>query len=188
MHEEHDAPEHILLGATNSRYCILLNLAIYLETWCELGQGIGRRFMFTDDNDDGAAIQVKNSFSRMLQSKAFKNVNFENLCEGQTGTHSLQKLASTFASQNGCAQTDVEARGCWRGAQRVVNCYIDTETPYIDAKVAAVLCLGGPIKYKLEEESGVTDKWLLENVTAWLTNLHTPLQNRVSKVLALPLL
>lgn len=44
------------------------------------------------------------------------------------------------------------------------------------------------MKYKLEEESGVTDKWLFDNVVCKLTNSYPPSRNRVAKVLALPLL
>jgi hypothetical protein len=188
VREERDAPQQILLGAMESRYRILLNLAIYMEVWCDLGHGLGRRFLFSNDNDDDAPVRVKNAFSRILNAKVFKNTNFKSLRDGQTGTHSLRKLASTFAARNGCSQSDVEARGRWRGQQRMVNRYIDTESPYVDAKVAAALCLGGPISYKLEEGSGVTDDWLLENVVPKLLNLYPASQNKAAKVLALPLL
>jgi hypothetical protein len=188
VREERDSPEQILLGAMESRYCIQLNLAIYLEDWCNMGNGLGRTHFFSDDNDDDAPTRVKNAFSRILSTKVFKNTNFESLRDGPTGSHSLRKLASTYASRSGCSQSDVECRGRWRGQQRMVNRYIDTETPYVDAKVAAALCLGGPIIYKLEEGSGITDDWLLENVVPKLLNLYPASQNRVAKILALSLL
>ena len=65
--------------------------------------------------------------------------------------------------------------------------HTDVQQDYIDAKVAAVLCTGGPCKYKLREGSGVTDEWLLKHVAK---NIHQRYGegNPVAKVLALPLL
>jgi hypothetical protein len=186
--EERKSPEQMILGSMDYRYCMVLNLAIYLEAWCQMGKGIGRKHLFSDDNDDLAPTRVKNAFSRMLQAKVFKNNDFECLREGLTGTHSLRKLASTYASRNGCSQTDVETRGRWRGQQRTVCRYIDTETPYVDAKVASVLCLGGAIQYKLQKDSGISYGWLYENFVSHMLNLYPASQNRVAKILALPLL
>ena len=36
------------------------------------------------------------------------------------------------------------------------------ELPYPDAKVAASLCIGGPCKYVLAKNCGLSDEWLLE--------------------------
>ena len=39
------------------------------------------------------------------------------------------------------------------------------EQLYQDAKVAAILCVGGPVKYGFEEGvDGITDEWLFQNV------------------------
>jgi hypothetical protein len=46
-------------------------------------------------------------------------------------------------------------------AQVITAC----ELPYPDAKVAGLLCIGGPCKYQVIEESGVTDAFILEYVT-----------------------
>jgi len=65
--------------------------------------------------------------------------------------------------------------------------YTDVRQDYIDAKVAAVLCTGGPCKYKLREGSGVTEEWLLQHV---VPNIHARYgdENQVAKVFALPVL
>jgi hypothetical protein len=55
-------------------------------------------------------------------------------------------------------------RGRWKSAARVADVYDDIELPYPDAKVAAMLCPGGPIKYKLRDGSNVTDEFILEHV------------------------
>ena len=42
--------------------------------------------------------------------------------------------------------------------------YIDVKQLAIDAKVAASLCVGGPIKYKFKEGVNIADNWLFEHV------------------------
>ena len=74
-----------------------------------------------------------------LRCKVFNNSQFKKTRAGETGTHSLQKVASTFASQNGCKQSDVEICRQWRSQQRIVSRYIDTAASYTDAKVAVVM-------------------------------------------------
>ncbi len=54
--------------------------------------------------------------------------------------------------------------GRWKRRTEQVDIYIDVELPYPDANVAAALCIGGPCKYVLNEESGVSDDWLLQYV------------------------
>jgi hypothetical protein len=50
----------------------------------------------------------------------------------------------------------------------VIFRYIDVKQFFIDAKVAAALCIGGPIKYDMvddaEVRTGVTNDWLFTNV------------------------
>ena len=36
--------------------------------------------------------------------------------------------------------------------------------PYVDAKVAAILCSGGPCKYVIRDGSGISDDWVLTHV------------------------
>ena len=50
--------------------------------------------------------------------------------------------------------------------------YIDVSLPYQDAKVAAVLCVGGPIKYELRVGSGLHDDWILQNVVPRTSQLY----------------
>ena len=45
----------------------------------------------------------------------------------------------------------------------MVDTYTALFIPYEDAKVAADLCKGGPVKYALKGVSGLSDDWLLEN-------------------------
>ena len=38
--------------------------------------------------------------------------------------------------------------------------YVNTSIPFVDAKVAAAMCKGGPIAYIIDPLSGVTDDWI----------------------------
>jgi len=104
---------------------------------------------------------------------------------GLIGTHSLRKYPSTHARRNGCSRDDVAFRGRWKRRTEQVDTYIDVELPYPDAKVAAALCIGGPCKYVLNEESGVSDDWLLQYV---VPNICMEFPRNVALTLARPLL
>jgi hypothetical protein len=58
----------------------------------------------------------------------------------------------------------VVARHDWRKRRGVSDRYIDMSLPYPDAKVCAVLYVGGPIKYALRNGSGIVENWLLQHV------------------------
>ena len=72
------------------------------------------------------------------------------------GTHSIRKLPATYARRNGCSKDDVNARGRWKTAQKIVDRYIDVVLPYQDALVACTLCVGSPIRYAVKPNSGIT--------------------------------
>ena len=88
--------------------------------------------------------------------------------------------------QNGCSKDEVIARGCWK-KRRVVDCFIDINLPYPDAKVASILAVGSPIKYVLKRDCGIDDLWLLRNVVPNLSRSAT-LDPQVARVLAVPVL
>ena len=88
------------------------------------------------------------------------------------GSHSLRKSAATHARKNGCSRDEVDLRGRWKKRKRQVDTYIDTEIPFPDAKVAASLCVGGPVAYLFVPESGVDDSWVLDNVVPNISKSH----------------
>ena len=101
---------------------------------------------------------------------AWSKQEFKDLSEGEPGdigTHSKRKLPANYARNCGEHSEDVEIRGRWKGAKggKIINRYIDVKQLYIDARVAAVLCLGGPCKYSYKHEfDAITDDWLFEHV------------------------
>ena len=180
--EERDAPDQIILGSMDRRYCILLALGIFLEVWTEAGDGLANPYLF---GNTGNPETTKTRLYEILKNVWDSN-EFERLAEGPIGTHSLRKFPSTQARRNGCSKDDVDSRGRWR-KRRVVDRYIDVNLPYPDAKVAAALCVGGPCKYVLKNGSGITSNWLYQHVVPNMRQSQH-ITDQVALVLALPLL
>ena len=181
---EKDAPQQILLGASNPHYCVLLGLS----TWIELSIGIsgrGNQFIFNyrGSNDP---ITIKDNADAILK-KVLKRPEFElvEIIQGSKGTHSMRKFATTFARRNGCNKDDTDLRARWKGKGRQQDDYSDTTLPYPDAKVCAALCKGGPVHYKVRENSGISNQWILDFV---VPNTRSQYCESVSLVLGRALL
>ena len=81
--------------------------------------------------------------------------DFNETEDGKPSTQSIRKLPA-----------DVDARGRWKSNRCMVDTYIDNSNPHPDAKVAAVLCVGGVIKYVVREGSQVSSEFILNNISA----------------------
>ena len=183
VREERDAPDQIVVGCMDVRYCVLLALGIYLESWYRFGKGGGlNNFLFGFSDKPK---RTKDFISDVLR-KIWNSPSFKPQALGPLGTHSLRKYPATYARRNGCSKDDVDGRGHWRKA-RVSDVYVDINLPFPDAKVASTLCIGGPCMYALREGSGVTDQWLGEHVVPSLM-IHHRIHKNVSLVLARPIL
>ena len=91
----------------------------------------------------------------------FASPAFDKSGEGELGSHSIRKLASTYAASCCCTINEIEVRGRWKGeGRKQVHTYVSTTLPYPDAKVAAALCVGGPIKYVLKEGYGISEQFI----------------------------
>jgi hypothetical protein len=191
--DERCCPDQIFLGSFDTNFCLLVGLAIYLEAWMSNG-GLQSVLLFSDSNiiNKAAINKIKNNYSNNLQNMVFNNDEFQEISgkglSTDLGSHSLRKFASTWAKQNGCTLDEIETRGRWkRSSRRTVDRYVNVDQPHIDAKVEAVLCVGGPIKYVLQDDSGVTVQWLKQHVVPGITAFYDQ-HNTISEVLALPLL
>lgn len=185
--EERDAPEQILFGAMNPDFCVLVALGVYMEAWMETGNGVQSRYLFSEEIDDNAPTRAKNLMQKIYK-EATTNPNFRALKPGLLGTHSNRKFPSTFARRNGCSKEDVDCRGRWRNKKTVVDRYIDVTLQYSDAKVAAALCIGGAVKYKLKEAAGITEAWLLQNVVPNIERRFPAEDSHFAATLAVPIL
>jgi Transcriptional activator of glycolytic enzymes len=194
--EERDCPEQILIGANDTDFCVLLALACYLETRfsseCEAGSD-DARFLFGEYEDEDEPIRTNERYRNTLK-KVWLEPEFQQLLaliRGATGSHSLRKFASTWPAEHGVSQQDIEIRGRWKGKKngRTVNLYISVEQLPTDGRVAAILCVGGPIKYKLKTNSHVTDAFLKDVVCPGIfKHFENDANNKIGSVLALPLL
>ena len=88
------------------------------------------------------------------------------------GTHSIRKFSSTYSRRSGCTRDDINVRGRWKRFKQMVDVYIDPDIPYPDAKTAAALCIGGPIKYDLRKDSKLDDCWIVEHVVPHIFKMH----------------
>lgn len=137
--EESDAPDQIILGSFDPKYCCLLGLAIYLEKWKEEGHGATNSYLFGESEDADRNKEWMSSVWREIWNRD----DFVRRANGPLGTHSNRKFPATYARRQGCDKDDIDSRGRWR-KRRVQDRYVSSNLPYPDAKVAAALCVGGP--------------------------------------------
>lgn len=188
--EERTCPPQIILGAMDPRFCILLNLANYLEEYLRLFPDA--KYLFTDKDTETAPKNLIAQYRGRLEKVVWKNQDFMALAaeddEQGVGTHSYRKFPSNYARGCGCTPDEIEIRGRWKTqGHRVVFRYIDVKQLYVDAKVCGKLCVGGPIKYKPKEGIVLHDEWLFEHVVPNLRR-RFPNDSRLCKVLAHALL
>lgn len=96
--DERDAPRQVLLGANDPRYCVLSALALWLEF---SGANYAPNDLLFAYDGDSCPERVK-----AKMQDAFKS-GMESITKdkpGNVGTHSIRKMAGTFAVGNGCTQ------------------------------------------------------------------------------------
>ena len=184
--EERQCPPQILLGSMDPLFCIHLNLGLYLEE--TLSRNPDQVYLFTDATGNNAAVNLKQTYRKRLERVVWSQDEFTALAteedEEGVGTHSYRKFPSNYVRGCGCSPDEIEIRGRWKTqGQRVVFRYIDVKQLSIDAKVAGVLSVGGPIKYKFNDGVNLTDDWLFENVVP-NTRRRFPNDTRLCRVLA----
>lgn len=159
--EERDAPDQIVMGAKDPMYCVLFGLGLYGEVCSETGLiQENNVFLFGHTGD---ANRNKAFISSTLNA-VWGMDQFERQGDEPIGSHSIRKFATTKARQSGCSRDDVEDRARWRRQTRISTRYTDVRLPYPDARVAAALCVGGPIKYAVRNGAPVTRAWVFQFV------------------------
>ena len=76
----------------------------------------------------------------------------------------MRKFATTQARSSGCSKDDTDAHTRWKGQKRQQDDYANITIPFVDAKVAAALCKGGPCCYAIVGGTCITDDWILDYV------------------------
>ena len=143
-------------------------LACYYESRLTDAGGLGL-FLFGEHDGPGEPDRVNKWFGRVTKACWVRNAQFVALSRrtaGLLGTYSIRKFPATRAARQGPTTQMVETRGRWKGQRgsRVVSRYINPDQEAIDVKVAALLCVGRPVKYKLKVNAGVGRTFLLEVV------------------------
>jgi hypothetical protein len=184
VREERDCPFQYLMGSNDHRFCCLLTLAVWLEIdFTEnAARGVLTPYVFTfSDNISipSGAVASKTAISNYLRETVFKN-EFFTTHQKNRGTHSIRKFSSTATRRSGISKDWKDMRGRWKLTKRVSDNYDDMELPFPDAKVASVLCPGGPVKYKLREGSNMTSRFILQHV---VPKIAAKLGNDVAMVL-----
>ena len=119
-------------------------------------------------------------------TKLFKKREFheeeENAKKLLLGSHSIRKSACTYARSCGIHKDEKDIRGRWKGKGCVSDVNDDTVLPYPDAKVAAVLCGGGPCLYQTNPvvDVAMMDSFILSHV---VPNIRKRLPDSVCLVL-----
>jgi hypothetical protein len=114
---------------------------------------------------------LKRRHQIFVRDNIFRNDAFVRaLSTGLLGTHSFRKYAGTSARRNGASRDDVDSRGQWKKRKRQSDTYIDPCLPWPDAKVASLLCKGGPCSYVVKEGSGMSNDWILQYVVPRITS------------------
>ena len=188
--EERQCPPQILLGAMDPQFCLLLNFGVYLEDM--LSRNPDQLYLFTDSTTDKAPKNLIQTYRKRLEKVVWKHREFIALetedDEEGVGTHSYRKFPSNYSRGCGCSPDEIEIRGRWKTqGQRVVFRYIDVKQLTIDAKVAGVLCVGGPIKYRMKRGVSLTDDWLFEHVVPNIRR-RFPEDSRFCRILATAIL
>jgi len=150
------------------------------------------KYLFTDADDDAAPTRLKQNHRNNMDRHVFKVEEFMEMAlesdqHQGLGTHSFRKGAADEARKLGALVDEIEIRGRWKSqGRRVVFRYIDVSQNHIDAKVAALLCPGGAIKYKLKASAVdlITDDFLF---TYCVPNIRRRFSNdrRLCRILGL---
>lgn len=185
--EERDAPWQVMIPSMNHKRCVFLSTILWLETFIAASPTAGLTpylFAFSDDvTVPNGGEKSKATAQDIFGSDIFNQPEFEDT--GPLGSHSVRKYASSHARKGGSTKDEKDLRGRWKSSNRVSDVYDDVELPFPDAKVAALLCLGGPCKYVVREDSGVTDEFILNYVTP---HARTRVGDRVAVILGKALL
>lgn len=181
--EERDAPWQIGIAERDCKKDNVFHLANHLEKKYETRAGRQAEFIFCDSNENPK--KVKGRYSRDLRENIVKTDDFKRISQSavgaalqntprRKGSHSTRKYARTKARRKGrCSKDNANHRGRWKGdASRAPARYEDTLLPYPDALVAAELCHGGPIAYRIKSSSWVSNDWIVTNVSPNITAMH----------------
>ena len=173
--EKRESPDQIIIGSMDSNVCVILALA-HLEHGVILNNQDSNPMLF-----GVSKRRIRALFEEITTQQDFALSQSSN----PIGTHTIRKLPTIYARRNGCSKDDVDARGRWKSNKRIVDTYIDCLISFPDAKVASILCNGGPAKYTVKQEFNIDEIVILQCAGS---NITTLFPRQVSLVLATALI
>jgi hypothetical protein len=194
---EFDCPNQIVVGSMEPLGCVYLHLALWLEPWCRHFNGKTSQWLFcqgctTKDSpirdQDKEAKKGKEGYSRTIKKAVERDDFVPHQEDGKLGSHSIRKLAVSYARKCEAPTDDIDYRARWKSRKKPMqDRYTDILLPWPDINCATKLCLGGAVKYKLRPEAGVTDRWLANNITPSIMSAWNG-DHKIASILAKPLL
>jgi hypothetical protein len=87
--------------------------------------------------------------------------------KGSLGSHINHKVPATWCAGNDSSDPEGEIRGRWKGTnnKRFDNRYNNVYQLLKEAKLAGILSVGGPVRYKLRADSHASNSFLYGMVT-----------------------
>jgi hypothetical protein len=166
VNEERQAPFQTFLASMTHDFCLFIALAVWLEVSLrELPWAMDSPYLFSFKNDEsipGGALKGKAHIQRVLNQLFKEHDEFEGT---RLGSHSVRKYALSTARNNGATKDEKDIHGRWKSSTCISDVYDDVELPFPDAKVAGMLCPGGPIRrYAILPGSGVTQAFIVDRV------------------------
>jgi hypothetical protein len=192
---EHDCPAQVLVAAEDSRLCVYLHLALWLEEWITCGGGTPSQWLFNEgttshrdpmNEQDKEVTRGKTNYQNAVKRATSSDDFIPHQLEGHLGSHSIRKLAASQARRAGVPKDDVDYRGRWKDQKRMQDRYTDLQLTWPDVNCAISLCPTGAITYKLHEDAAVTDLWLATHVTPAIAGWWS--DATIAAILAKPLL
>jgi hypothetical protein len=138
------------LGLWMMTFVFSILLATYMET--KLSEtSTNHRYLFCGRDDDNFAQAAESKVLQGAQISLAKQMSsrssVDKLETMLARTDCMRKFPSTWCAEHGCTPFEIEVRGQWKQASGgVVNRYINPNQLPIDAKLAGILCVGGPVK------------------------------------------
>jgi hypothetical protein len=175
--EERNAPWQTVLPSMDPTYCVYINLALWLELNFENNPNAAASpyiFSFSDDiRVPEGGDKSKSSVQAIYSSDVFNRIEFQ--ATGPLGSHSTRKYGSSHCRKNRATKDEKDIRGRWKTRGHTSDVYDDIELPFPDIKVAGLLYIGGPCKYKVKGNcTGITDNFILQHVVPNISNQLGP--------------
>lgn len=151
----------------NEYYCALLGLLLWLEYMLLYKRDIGSKFVnaFKGSNCEDT---IRQNASEAMK-KVLKDPKFITILEDLKGMHSMRKFSLDEARKQGMSKDNVDMRMRWVNHRQMQEIYASNTISLVNGVVAAALCKDGPIHYHLKEYTGITDKWVCEEVSPKIT-------------------